>query len=42
MKSKTAIHELGHVLGMAHEHNRPDRDEYLVIDLNNVEEKKRD
>ncbi|EMD89015.1 hypothetical protein COCC4DRAFT_72347 [Bipolaris maydis ATCC 48331] len=25
------MHELGHVLGMAHEHNHPDRDTYLKI-----------
>ena len=29
-------HELGHVLGLVHEHQRPDRDEYVTILFNNV------
>ena len=33
---RTISHELGHVLGLYHEHQRPDRDDYLIIDLGNV------
>ena len=32
----TILHELGHVLGYHHEHQRPDRDNYVTIDLGNV------
>jgi hypothetical protein len=37
-----AIYNLGHALGMGEEHQRPDRDEYLTIDMNNIAEKYRD
>jgi len=27
----TILHELGHVLGLMHEHQRPDRDDYILV-----------
>ena len=32
----TILHELGHVLGYLHEHQRSDRENYITIDLGNV------
>ena len=29
-------HEIGHALGLVHEHQRPDRDEFITINNENV------
>ncbi len=35
-EERTIVHELGHMLGMRHEHSRSDRDSYVKICINNV------
>lgn len=36
---KSVLHELGHVFGLHHEHQRPDRDAYISIDTSAVDPK---
>lgn len=36
----TAMHEIGHALGLIHEHTRIDRDTYITVDINNVKKDK--
>ena len=33
---RTVIHEFGHALGLAHEHSRSDRGDFVKIDLSNI------
>ena len=38
MPTTISFHTLFHVLGRYHEHQRPDRDEYVMIQWNNIEQ----
>ena len=37
-KGKNSYHNLLHILGKYHEHQRPDRDEYILVEWNNIKE----
>lgn len=36
VSKRSILHELGHIIGLMHEHQRPDRDNYLRVQWSNV------
>ena len=38
IRAAAMIHELGHVVGFAHEHQRPDRDDHIKVLVENIQE----
>jgi len=37
LRHAAMIHELGHAIGFNHEHQRPDRDNYIIVHYQNIQ-----